>query len=1715
MKKQYLLFFLLFSIGCFAQFSKIHYIPPLSGTNDVSGSAQEQYLYISTPNVNPVNFRIIQLGGVIINATVSKSIPYVFNAGFGVDTQLMVQKSDVNTILSNKGYIIDADDQIYVSARIIAGNGNQSGALVSKGLAGLGTKFRIGSLLNTNPSLAYGLRHYTFVSILATENNTLVQFSDIKTGVVLINNAIAGNSPSSIVLNSGESFVMAVEGPIDTFVPDQLIPNRDGLIGSLVTSDKPIALNCGSFAGTNADNNLDLGFDQIVSVEKTGKDYIFIKSTGQDPVERVLLVAHTNGTQIRLNGNTGIADYVLNAGEYVGLDGSNFNAQGNLYVQSSENVFAYQTIGDDSRVDFANQELFFVPPLSCETPKLIDNIPLINQIGTRTYSIARITLITVAGATLNFQINGIPYTLAALTSLPGVSINGPITVTTSLGNYDTYVIIGLTGNISVFSSGELYLAAYGTDGAATFGGFYSGFIFKPEITFNLLNVTQNNCIPNATLSVNSLSSFDTFQWYFNGNPIPLATQNFYNPLIAGYYYVNAAIAGCGGNNISSDEIPISSCPIDTDNDLANDNIDIDFDNDGIPNCVESLGDLGIDLTAAASIIITTAGSNTPIPIPFTGASNGNFVTRTPVGKNNSVTFKKTFSTPTNISLEYVNTAAAADLINYNADFVITSDVNKTITVQNPNDQLLIDTNYDNIYESGITLFSSYEIRFRVNGAIPLSPGTGTFRFKSAFATSITLKHINLSDTDPNNATFRLVATCAPKDTDLDGVPDALDLDSDNDGILDQTEAIGTSTLTPTNVDLNLDGLDDAFGIGLVPADNDNDGVSNNLDLDSDNDGIFDLLESGNGATDSNLDGRIDGVPASFGSNGLFNAFETFPNSGILNYIVRDSNADGTANYLSLESDGDGCNDVLEAGFLDPDGDGILGNALPTVNLNGLVTSTLGYTIPNPNYLTSAPITITSQPSVSPFCAFQNSNIIITTSTTIDSYQWQVFLGGIWTNIVNGANYGQSNTNSLLIIAPPFTFNGLKYRVILQRNGNICTLISSEVTLQLYDIPTINSPITLVQCDNDNNGFTTVNLTQKESEFTTIANRIFTYYKTFNAAEIGNESSFNFINNPLNYFTNSTPIWIRIVDQIHGCFTVAQLNVVVSNTQIISTFNRKFYKCDDFLDSFGNNNSNNNDRDGITNFNFSSASASITAILPPPSSNYRVKYYSNFQDASMEVDAMGNSLEISQNITSPESIYNYRNRLNPNQLQIWVRVENILDNSCYGIGPYVSLFVESLPVANPYNDTNIIQKCDDNQDGIFAFDTSSIEAVILNGQTNVNISYFESNGTPLPSPLPNPFIVNTTKTITVRATNTITFDPNGPCYDEETLQFIVDVLPQAFPVNTSSFTVCDDEDNPILQDGMYGFNTGSIESQILNGQTNMEVHYFDGAGQPILVPTTTPFVTISQNITAIVSNPLNRTCPASIQIPFVVKPIPKIILLGSDLICSDNPDFTITIDAAIVDGSSITNYTYQWYLNGIPIVGGTNYSLEINTEGVYTVDVTTNRGCLLTRIIDVIASEIAQIQEINITDLVENNTVEIIATGNGDLVYSIDDLSDFQYSNVFYNVPYGIHQVYVKDINGCGLVGPVEIYVLGIPRFFTPDGDDVNDTWNLKGSSSNYNKNAQIEIFDRHGKFIHQQFGDGKGWDGKLNGKQLPSDDYWYVIKLEDQRVFKGHFSLKR
>ncbi len=185
-------------------------------------------------------------------------------------------------------------------------------------------------------------------------------------------------------------------------------------------------------------------------------------------------------------------------------------------------------------------------------------------------------------------------------------------------------------------------------------------------------------------------------------------------------------------------------------------------------------------------------------------------------------------------------------------------------------------------------------------------------------------------------------------------------------------------------------------------------------------------------------------------------------------------------------------------------------------------------------------------------------------------------------------------------------------------------------------------------------------------------------------------------------------------------------------------------------------------------------------------------------------------------------------------------------------------------------------------------------------------------------------------------------------------------------------------------------------------------------------------------------------------------------------------------------------------------------------GDYTVEVINNVGCSRIRTITVTASNTATINSVDVVDLTDNNTITITATGPGDYQYSLDEPNaSWQDSSFFNNVPAGIHIVYINDKNGCGLVYQ-EIIVVGVPKFFTPNGDGHNDYWSIKGVNETFNSKSIIYIFDRYGKLLKQWVPSlNPGWDGTFNGILLPADDYWFTLKLEDGREKKGHFSLKR
>lgn len=245
------------------------------------------------------------------------------------------------------------------------------------------------------------------------------------------------------------------------------------------------------------------------------------------------------------------------------------------------------------------------------------------------------------------------------------------------------------------------------------------------------------------------------------------------------------------------------------------------------------------------------------------------------------------------------------------------------------------------------------------------------------------------------------------------------------------------------------------------CDTDGDGISNEFDLDSDNDGIYDIVESGvlneSGVADSNNDGRIDGATSSSGSNGLFNAIEDVDTEyAIPSYSILDSDADGSYDAYVMDADGDGCNDVREAGFTDNNDDGYLGPNPVTIDAEGIVTSgSDGYTTPadndsNTTYdyreVGSAP-TITSQPVNTTTCP--GCTTTISATVTADQFQWQYYNGVTWLDLSDSGVYSGTSTSMLTITNPTPSENNTQYRLLTSNDAFICgTETSNTATLTL-------------------------------------------------------------------------------------------------------------------------------------------------------------------------------------------------------------------------------------------------------------------------------------------------------------------------------------------------------------------------------------------------------------------------------------------------------------------------------------------------------------------------------------------------------------------------------------------------------------------------------------------------------------------------------------------
>lgn len=91
--------------------------------------------------------------------------------------------------------------------------------------------------------------------------------------------------------------------------------------------------------------------------------------------------------------------------------------------------------------------------------------------------------------------------------------------------------------------------------------------------------------------------------------------------------------------------------------------------------------------------------------------------------------------------------------------------------------------------------------------------------------------------------------------------------------------------------------------------------------------------------------------------------------------------------------------------------------------------------------------------------------------------------------------------------------------------------------------------------------------------------------------------------------------------------------------------------------------------------------------------------------------------------------------------------------------------------------------------------------------------------------------------------------------------------------------------------------------------------------------------------------------------------------------------------------------------------------------------------------------------------------------------------------------------------------PTNQSILGIPEVFTPNGDGINETWNIP-SIHNF-PDAVIQIYDMHKRLIIQYTGSDPDWDGRdSNGNPMTEGRYSYVIDLHNgSSIIRGYVYL--
>jgi gliding motility-associated-like protein len=362
--------------------------------------------------------------------------------------------------------------------------------------------------------------------------------------------------------------------------------------------------------------------------------------------------------------------------------------------------------------------------------------------------------------------------------------------------------------------------------------------------------------------------------------------------------------------------------------------------------------------------------------------------------------------------------------------------------------------------------------------------------------------------------------------------------------------------------------------------------------------------------------------------------------------------------------------------------------------------------------------------------------------------------------------------------------------------------------------------------------------------------------------------------------------------------------------------------------------------------------------------------------------------------------------------------------------------------------------------------------------------------------------------------------NGTCEHESApVDFWVAGAPQ-FSVSATESTICQDNPTTLLitmpsdKAAEVTSKKWTLNGAEVTGNTSESVEGTNTIFGTEISPTLTGKLTYQAEVVAL--------CSATKTVEITVEE--GIIASIQDFEICEGEDVKLELDA---NG----DYTYKWSPNN----GLSDNTIQQPTASpiediTYSVFIETKlKTCSATKETKVTVHPKPVIVSIEETDVRQITAVADDQTQWP--TFRVDDI-DNTYENspvVISGIPIGYHRLYITNEWGCENSETFEISPIPVipKKFFSPndEGDPETERWTVEGLDAY--TSWIVEIFDRYGRRVYEyrtgSFSETSndpttwlGWDGNYNGHQMPSDDYWYLITVEEiRKQYTGHFTLKR